>query len=126
RVGAASPRVGRAVCLPPPAPTVVKVCVLTTSYPRHRGDVAGGFVRDAVVHLERAGVEGTVVSPDSFRHFGIAYGDGIANNLRSSPWRMLLLPLFLASFARAARRGARGADVVHAHWLPSALARLCT
>jgi glycosyltransferase involved in cell wall biosynthesis len=71
-------------------------------------------------------VEVTVVSPDSFRHFGIAYGDGIANNLRSSPWRVLLLPLFLASFARAARRSARGADVVHAHWLPSAVAGLAT
>ena len=68
----------------------------------------------------------TVVSPASFRHFGIAYGDGIANNLRSSPWRVLLVPLFLASFARAARRGARGADVVHAHWLPSAVAGLAT
>ena len=68
-----------------PASPVVKVCVLTTSYPRHPGDVAGGFVRDAVVHLERAGVEVTVVSPDSFRHFGIAYGDGIANNLALEP-----------------------------------------
>ena len=60
----------------------MRVCVLTTSYPRHPGDVAGGFVRAAVVELERSGVEVTVVSPDSFRHFGIAYGDGIANNLR--------------------------------------------
>ena len=83
-------------------------------------------MRDAVVQLQRAGVEVTVVSPDSFRHFGIAYGDGIANNLQSSPWRVLMLPLFLLSFARAARRGARGADVVHAHWLPSAFAGLAT
>ena len=104
----------------------MRVCVLTTSYPRHPGDVAGGFVRDAVVELERAGVEVTVVSPASFRHFGIAYGDGIANNLRSRPWRVLLLPLFLVSFARAARRARAGADVVHAHWLPSAVAGLAT
>jgi colanic acid/amylovoran biosynthesis glycosyltransferase len=104
----------------------VRVCVLTTSYPRHPSDVAGAFVRDAVAHLERAGVEVTVVSPASFRHFGIAYGDGIGNNLRSSPWRALLLPLFLGSFALAARRGARRADVVHAHWLPSAVAGLAT
>ena len=39
---------------------------------------------------------------------------------------MLLLPLFLLSFARAARRAAREADVVHAHWLPSAVAGLAT
>lgn len=104
----------------------MKVCVLTTSYPRHPGDVAGGFVKDAVVHLREAGVEVDVVSPVSFRHFGIAYGDGIANNLRARPWRVLLLPLFLLSFARAARRAARDADVVHAHWLPSAVAGLAT
>jgi hypothetical protein len=50
---------------------------VTTSYPRRPGDVAGAFVRDAVVHLEREGIEVTVVSPASFRHFGIAYGDGL-------------------------------------------------
>ena len=104
----------------------LKVTVLTTSYPRHPGDIAGLFVEDAVVHLRGAGVEVDVVSPASFRHFGIAYGDGIANNLRSRPWRVLLLPLFLLSFARAARRAAREADVVHAHWLPSAVAGLVT
>jgi glycosyltransferase involved in cell wall biosynthesis len=31
------------------------------------------------------------------------------------------LPLFLASYSIAARRAARDADLVHAHWLPSAL-----
>jgi glycosyltransferase involved in cell wall biosynthesis len=104
----------------------VRACVLTTSYPRHRGDVAGRFVADAVEHLRSAGIEVEVVSPASFRHFGIAYGDGIANNLRRRPWRALLLPLFFLSFGRAARRAARGADVVHAHWLPSAVAGLAT
>ncbi len=104
----------------------MKVCVLTTSYPRYPGDVAGLFVEDAVEHLRAAGVEVVVVSPASFRHFGIAYGDGIANNLRAEKWRVLLLPLFFLSFARAARRAARGADVVHAHWLPSGLAGLAT
>ena len=104
----------------------MKVCVLTTSYPRHPGDVAGRFVEEAVEHLREAGVEVSVVSPASFRHFGIAYGDGIANNLRARPWKALLLPLFLLSFARAARRAARDADVVHAHWLPSGIAGLAT
>lgn len=104
----------------------MKVVVLTTSYPRHAGDVAGLFVRDAVEHLRAAGVDVEVVSPASFRHFGIAYGDGIANNLRAALWRALLLPLFLLSFARAARQAARGADVVHAHWLPSGIAGLAT
>jgi glycosyltransferase involved in cell wall biosynthesis len=99
----------------------VKVVVLTTSYPRSRDDVAGVFVRDAVEHLREAGVEISVVSPASFRHFGLAYGHGIVGNLRRRPWKGVLLPLFLASYSHAARRAARDADLVHAHWLPSAL-----
>jgi len=106
--------------------TPVRVAVLTTSYPRRPGDMAGSFVADAVEQLRAAGVEVEVVSPQSFRHFGIACGDGIVNNLRARPWRALLLPAFLLSFARAARRAARGADVVHAHWLPSGFAGLAT
>ncbi len=104
----------------------MKVCVLTTSYPRWPEDVAGAFVRDAVEHLRAAGCEVTVVSPAGFRHFGLAYGHGIVGNIRRQPWRALLVPGFLASYAWAARRGARDADVVHAHWLPSALPAIKT
>jgi glycosyltransferase involved in cell wall biosynthesis len=104
----------------------VKVAVLTTSYPRAPGDVAGRFIAEAVERLRASGIEVDVVSPANFRHFGLAYGAGIVGNLRRQPWRAVLLPLFLASFVRAARRGARGADVVHAHWLPSAAVGLLT
>jgi glycosyltransferase involved in cell wall biosynthesis len=104
----------------------VTVLVLTTSYPRDREDVAGSFVRDGVEALRASGVDVRVVSPATFRHFGIAYGDGIVNNLRRSPWKALALPLFALSFARAARRERSGVDVVHAHWLPSALPALAT
>jgi glycosyltransferase involved in cell wall biosynthesis len=106
--------------------TGVRVCVLTTSYPRSADDVAGIFVADAVERLRAAGVDVDVVSPADFRHFGIAFGDGIVQNLRARPWLALALPAFLLGFARAARRAARGADVVHAHWLPSGLAALAT
>jgi colanic acid/amylovoran biosynthesis glycosyltransferase len=104
----------------------VKVVVLTTSYPRDERDVAGLFVRDAVEAVREEGVEVEVVSPASFPHFGIAYGHGVAGNLRRKPWLALLLPAFLVCFARAARRAARDADLVHAHWLPSGLAALAT
>jgi glycosyltransferase involved in cell wall biosynthesis len=104
----------------------MRVLVLTTSYPRGPDDVAGAFVRDAVEHLREAGVDVEVVSPASFRHFGLAYGHGIVGNLRRRPWLGVLLPLFLASYVRAARRAARDADLVHAHWLPSALPALLT
>ena len=104
----------------------MKVLVLTTSYPRGPDDVAGVFVRDAVEHLRGAGVDVEVVSPASFRHYGLAYGHGIVGNLRRRPWLALALPLFLASYARAARKAARDVDLVHAHWLPSALPALKT
>ena len=104
----------------------MKVVVLTTSYPRGPDDVAGVFVRDAVEHLRGAGMEVGVVSPASFRHYGLAYGHGIVGNIRRRPWKALLLPLFLASYSIAARRAARDADLVHAHWLPSALPALTT
>ena len=82
----------------------MKVVVLTTSYPRGPDDVAGAFVRDAVEHLRATGLAVDVVSPASFRHFGLAYGHGIVGNLKRSPWKVLLLPLFLASYSHAARR----------------------
>ena len=104
----------------------MKILVLTTSYPRRPGDVAGVFVRDAVEHLRAAGLDVRVVSPASFRHLGLAYGHGIAGNLRRRPWKLVLPPLFVLSYATAARRAARDVDFVHAHWLPSALPALAT
>jgi glycosyltransferase involved in cell wall biosynthesis len=95
----------------------MRVAVLTTSYPRAPGDVAGLFVAEQVNHLRAAAVDVDVVAPSGFRHFGLAYGAGITGNLRARPWRAAGLPLFLASFRRAAARVAREADVVHAHWL---------
>jgi glycosyltransferase involved in cell wall biosynthesis len=104
----------------------MRVTVLTTSYPRGPDDVAGVFVRDAVEHLRAHGVEVDVVSPASFRDYGLAYRHGIVGNLKAHPWKAALLPAFLASYAAAARRSARRSDLVHAHWLPSALPALKT
>lgn len=110
----------------PPDARPVRVCVLTTSYPRFPGDAAGAFVGELVSHARAAGVEVEVVSPADFRHPGLALGSGVLANLRARPWRALALPLFLAEFALAARRGASDADVVHAHWIPSGLPALAT
>lgn len=104
----------------------MKIVVLTTSYPRYEGDPAGNFVADAVEQLRAREVEVDVVSPSSFRHFGIAYGSGVVGNLRRAPWKGALVPAMLGSFARAARRAARDADLVHAHWLPAGAVALTT
>jgi len=94
----------------------VKVAVLTTSYPRDDDDFAGRFVADAVERLRTRGIEIEVVAPGAYRDFGLAYGDGVARNLRRRPWAG---PLMGASMLRAVRKAARGADLVHAHWLPA-------
>ncbi|HUP32841.1 MAG TPA: glycosyltransferase family 4 protein, partial [Gaiellaceae bacterium] len=86
----------------------------------------GRFVADAVERVRARGIEVEVVSPLTFRHFGIAYGSGVVGNLRRAPWKALLLPLVLAAFARAAHRATREADVVHAHWLPAGVVALAT
>jgi glycosyltransferase involved in cell wall biosynthesis len=104
----------------------MKVAVLTTSYPREPGDPAGNFVADAVERVRGRGVEVEVVSPASFRHFGIAYGAGVVGNLRREPWRAALVPAMLGSFSLAARRASRDADLVHAHWLPAGAVALTT
>ena len=104
----------------------MKVVVLATSYPRSETDTAGRFIADAVERLRAAGTDIQVVSPASFRHFGIAYGSGIVANLRRQPWRAPLLPAFIGAYAAAARKAAADADLVHAHWLPSGLAAMAT
>src|SRR5918995_748953 len=79
----------------------MRVVVLTTSYPREPGDAAGRFIADGVERLRGRGLDVEVVSPADLPHFGLAY-------------------------AVAAVRAARGADLVHAHWLPSAAVALLT
>jgi glycosyltransferase involved in cell wall biosynthesis len=96
----------------------VRVAVLTTSYPRWEGDAAGRFVADAVERL-REHVDVEVVSAQSFRHYGIAYGHGVLGNLKRRPWLGALMPLMLAGFVHAARDAAADADLLHAHWLPA-------
>src|SRR4029077_15764933 len=59
-----------------------------------------------------------VLAPGAgYRDYGLAYGGGMAANLRRRPWAA---PLMLLSMWRALRRAARSADLVHAHWLLTA------
>ena len=96
----------------------MRVVVLTTSWPRSESEFAGRFVADAVERLRAHGVEVEVLAPGSgYRDYGLAYGGGMAVNLRRRPW---LVPLMLFSMWRSVRRAARGADLVHAHWLLTA------
>jgi glycosyltransferase involved in cell wall biosynthesis len=101
----------------------LKVALFTTYYPRHDRDHAGLFVSDLVEEVSARGVEVTVVAPGVYNDYGLAYGVGVARNIKRRPWR---LPLMLFSALRALRKAARDADVVHIHWLlASPLGLLC-
>src|SRR5437899_3756778 len=99
----------------------MRVLVLTTSYPRFEGDPTVNFLREAVECLQERGLEVDVVSPASFRNYGIAYGAGVMGNLRRAPWRGLLVPAMLRNFRNAAREQAAEADLLDVHWLPNGL-----
>jgi glycosyltransferase involved in cell wall biosynthesis len=97
----------------------VRVAVLTTSYPRSPDDYAGRFVASAVERLRDRGVEVDVVAPGVYRDFGLtSSGGGLVRELRRRPW---LAPPLLAAMVTTLRRRARGADLVHAHWLAGAV-----
>jgi len=94
-----------------------RIVVLTSSFPRFEGDFAGRFVADAVGHLRARGLHVDVVCPERPTD-----GGGLVRALARRPWLAVTLSV---SLTRELRRAARGADLVHAHWLGSAaIARL--
>lgn len=121
----------------------MKVCILTTSFPRFPGDYASVFVYDLAAELAAAGNEVRVVTPGevgfpAFEEMGgiavyrftyfwpstwqrIAYLGGIPDNLRRYPAAWLQLPFFLMAFLWKALRTCRDCEVVHAHWVFSGL-----
>lgn len=120
----------------------MRVCMLTTSYPRYEGDFAGIFIHTLSRELAKRDVEVRVVAPHGEhlprqeargritvhrftylwprRYQSLAYGAGIPNNLRQRPWIALQGIPFLAMFLRKAWQVCQGCDIVHVHWAPLA------
>ena len=89
--------------------------------------MAGLFVRDAVEAAARA----RAWRSRSCRRRRSATsasrtGTGSSATCAGRPWLALLCRRFSLGYARAARRAARDADLVHAHWLPFGFAALAT
>lgn len=129
----------------------LRICVLTTSYPRFDGDDAGIFIGRLVNGYSGRGVRGVVFVPkdadekaveveERFRvsrvryglfHKGaLCFGQGTMPNIRKRPLLVLQIPgLFLALFCKA-WLGRREFDAVHANWIFTGavawLLKLCT
>lgn len=118
----------------------LRVCLVTTSYPRYGGDLSGHFVASLAHAIAELGHEVTVVAPHhkgaadeedtgdvSVRRFRymredrerLAYGDGTPVSLRH-PFAWLGLPSFWLSLRRMVREEAAEADIVHYNWVPTA------
>ena len=118
----------------------MRICMLTTSYPRNESDQDGWFVAALARELaRRPDTHVTVLAPGAgpesppsendgrlevrrLRYFvperwqRLAYGHGIPWNLRRSFIAWLNVPCLLVAFAVAIVRDGRAADVIHAHW----------
>jgi glycosyltransferase involved in cell wall biosynthesis len=117
----------------------LKICLLTSSYPRSSEDTASVFLRHLADKLADRGVDVHVLAPAdgegattieknvTVRRFQylpvslqkLAYGSGILPNLRRQPLLWTQVPFFLASMTWSLLRLIRRErpDLIHAHWI---------
>jgi glycosyltransferase involved in cell wall biosynthesis len=125
---------------------ILKVCILTTSFPRFKGDSAGIFLYHLSRWLVKKGVNIEVIAPHDpgcpltekwenirihrfpyfypFRLQRLCYGSGIIKNIKNNIPAVAQLPLLCASefFYTLAILKRNKPDIIHAHWsLPQGL-----
>lgn len=117
----------------------MRICFLTTSYPRWVGDASGDFVQELIDALtSQHKSEITVIAPADiaacgfekknsisvyrcryfwpFRWQKLAYGDGIPWNLKHSIIAWLNIPFLLAAMVFRMMVVAGKTDIIHANW----------
>ncbi len=114
--------------------------VLTTSFPRYKGDFAGVFLLDLYAEVAKLGPRFQVIAPHSkdsedlfvpgleierFRYTisgggGLAYEGGVIKRLFNMRY-LPLWPIFMISYTISALKQAKKAAVIHSHWLLSGL-----
>lgn len=124
----------------------MKVCILTTSFPRSKKDSAGIFLYHLSRWLVKKGVSVEVIAPHDFRcHFTenweniqihrfpyffpfrlqrLCYGAGIVKNIKNNLLAILQLPSLCVSefFYSLVMIRKIKPDIIHAHWsLPQGL-----
>lgn len=119
----------------------MRVGIVTTTYPRYKGDPAGVFISDLADALRELGHVVRVVAPEPWdsqdvtrsedlvrvpiqpRFAGrIAYGSGIVENLKRSPLLVLGIPGFIRSMEEATRRWLGQCEVIDACFTAAGIA----
>jgi hypothetical protein len=126
---------------------VRSVLFVTTSFPRFRSDFAGSFVFRFAKYLVSDGVQVTVLAPGAagyptsdglegvqiyrFPYFYplrlqcLAYtGGGMLANIRRGWLAKVQVPLLFFTMVWAIVRYQERFDLIHCHWLPTAVAAL--
>jgi len=118
----------------------MRICILTSSFPRFKGDSAGIFLYHLCSWLARKGVEIEVIAPHDFnlkfnenwgkininrfpyfyplRYQKLCYSSGILNNIKKNLLAKIQLPLFVIleiiyTFWIIKKKNI---DIIHAHW----------
>lgn len=119
----------------------MKVCMITTSYPRNVDDYAGIFIHNLAKKLVRNGTSVSIVAPHDvstknhefidgieifrFKYWfskkrqRVAYGDGMPHNLSRSFFPRIQFFFFLFFFFFKGLKVAKKCDIIHAHFLLS-------
>ncbi len=116
----------------------MRVCVLTTSYPRFEGDDSSIFVQRLVDAYSEAGISGYVIVPRDrdepgnekrgnfevrryrygvFTRGALAFGEGIMPKIRTRPLLAAQVPAMILMMAWSALTLQRGYEIVQANWI---------
>jgi len=125
---------------------VMRVCMLSTTFPRFQGDMYGNFIcllakklveRKLVVKIVCSHYRGSrreerwdgieifryrYMIPETLQR--LTYEGGILAALGKNYWYKLLIPFFLFFFLLKGLRVAKWCDLIHAHWTVSGLIAL--
>src|SRR3989344_4698880 len=115
----------------------MKVCMLTTSFPKYVGHGQSSFLYELCDGLAKKGIQLDIVTPTDdkkiintfpkmrvhrFYYFfspklqKLTRGGGIPGNLRSSWMARFQFPFFFLAFVARSREYAKNADIIHAQW----------
>lgn len=120
----------------------MNITILTTSFPRFKGDFAGAFAHLWAQGFYNNGNKVCVIAPDDkavlsdkdnatlhlsrFRYFwpfkfqSFAYGAGVLSRIQKNPLRIFQAPFFMLAFFIRALKKAKHTDLFFSFWLPSA------
>lgn len=122
----------------------IRFCMPCTCFPRFEGDFLGIFIYEIAKKLKENGYEIDIICPHNnnlqksevknglninrFQYMPfpsmqrLAYGQGMAANLKKSCLLYFQLPFFFVSLAMECIKEYKKCDVIHAHFAPAGLA----